>query len=115
MIEQLTIDGYKSIRHQLIPLKPMNVLAGLNSSGKSSVIQTLQILGRIAQRKEEILPEHCGDEDTLRNKNEKQMELTAIYGDEGENTICYSKRQEQHRVSPQADPSPDLRSVQKKR
>lgn len=96
MIEQLTIDGYKSIRHQLIPLKPMNVLAGLNSSGKSSVIQALRILGRIALRKEEILPEHCGDEDTLRNKNEKQMELIAKYGNEGEKTICYSNREEQH-------------------
>ena len=60
MIEQLTIDGYKSIRHQLIPLKALNVLAGLNSSGKSSVIQALRILGRVAQRKEDVLPEHCG-------------------------------------------------------
>lgn len=51
MIEQLTIDGYKSIRHQLIALKQMNVLAGLNSSGKSSVIQALRILGRVAQKR----------------------------------------------------------------
>lgn len=100
MIEQLTIDGYKSIRHQLIALKPMNVLAGLNSSGKSSVIQALRILGRVAQRKEEVLPEDCGNEDTLRNKNERTMELTAQYGNEGENTICYSKREEQHPVFP---------------
>ena len=77
MIEQLTIDGYKSIRHQMIALKPMNVLAGLNSSGKSSVIQALRILGRVAQRKEEVLPEDCGNEDTLRNKNERTMELRA--------------------------------------
>ena len=42
MIESLTIDGYKSIRHQLVPLKKLNVLAGLNSSGKSSVIQALE-------------------------------------------------------------------------
>ena len=47
MIELLTIDGYKSIRHQLVPLKKLNVLAGLNSSGKSSVIQALRILHSI--------------------------------------------------------------------
>jgi len=96
MIEQLTIDGYKSIRHQLIPLKALNVLAGLNSSGKSSVIQALRILGRVAQRKEEVLPEHCGDENTLRNKHEAVMELAATYGNEGGRQINYSKRESAH-------------------
>ena len=96
MIEQLTIEGFRSIRHQLIPLKALNVLAGLNSSGKSSVIQALCILGRVSQRKEDVLPEHCGDEDTLRNKHEAVMELTATYGEAGVNKICYSKRDERH-------------------
>ena len=91
MIEQLIIDGYKSIRHQLIPLKPLNVLAGLNSSGKSSVIQALRILGRVAERKEEVLPENCGDENTLRNKHEEKMELTAVFGEE---EVTYSNRVE---------------------
>lgn len=80
MIDLLTIDGYKSIRHQLIPLKKLNVLAGLNSSGKSSVIQSLRILGRVAELKEDVLPENCGDENTLRNKYEASMELVADYG-----------------------------------
>ena len=100
MIEQLIIDGYKSIRHQLIPLKQLNVLAGLNSSGKSSVIQALRILGRIAQRKEEVLPENCGDEDTLRNKYEARMELEATYGKNGERTVNYLKKEEQHQDFP---------------
>lgn len=89
MIELLTIDGYKSIRHQIMPLKKLNVLAGLNSSGKSSVIQVLRILGRVAERKEEILLENCGDECTLRNKHEVKMELTAQC-DGGE--VKYSER-----------------------
>lgn len=96
MIEQLTIDGYKSIRHQLIPLKKMNVLTGLNSSGKSSVLQTLCILGRVALRKEEIFPENCGDEDRLRNVHEKRMELAAAYGESGGNWIRYSERDKQY-------------------
>ncbi len=96
MIEQLTIDGYKSIRHQLIPLKKMNVLTGLNSSGKSSVLQALRILGRVALRKEEIFPENCGDEDRLRNVHEKRMELAAAYGESGENWIRYSEREIQY-------------------
>lgn len=93
MIEQLTIDGYKSIRHQLIALKQMNVLAGLNSSGKSSVIQALRILGSVAQKKEELFPESCGDEDRLRNVHEKRMELAASYGENGEKWMRYSERE----------------------
>ena len=94
MIEQLIIDGYKSIRHQLIPLKPLNVLAGLNSSGKSSVIQALRILGRVSQHKEEVLPEDCGDEGILRNKHEEQMEIAATYGEQGEKRISYTERKQ---------------------
>jgi predicted ATPase len=93
MIEQLAIDGYKSIRHQLIVLKQMNVLAGLNSSGKSSVIQALRILGRVAQKKEDLFPENCGDEDRLRNVHEERMELAASYGEDGEKWIRYSERE----------------------
>lgn len=89
MIEELTIDGYKSIRHQLIPMKPLNVLAGLNSSGKSSMIQALRILGRVADRKDDVLPENCGDENTLRNRHEAFMELSARFGDE---VVKYSDR-----------------------
>ena len=92
MIEQLVIDGFKSIRHELMVLKPLNVLSGLNSSGKSSVIQALRILGRVAQRREEIFPENCGDEDRLRNVHEQRMELAASYGDNGEKWLRYSER-----------------------
>lgn len=95
MIEQLVIDGYKSIRHQLIVFKQINVLSGLNSSGKSSVIQALRILGRVSQRKEDVLPEDCGDEDRLRNVHEERMELAASYGKKGEKWIRYSERESQ--------------------
>ncbi len=93
MIDVLIIDGYKSIRHKTIPLKKLNVLAGLNSSGKSSVIQALRILGRVAENKEDVLPENCGDEATLRNRHEAKMELTATFGDNGERKVQYTQRQ----------------------
>lgn len=92
MIDQLIIDGYKSIRHQLIPLKPLNVLAGLNSSGKSSVIQAVRILGRVAQHKDVVFPENCGGEDTLRNKHAMSLDIVAKYGEEGEKSISYRVR-----------------------
>jgi len=44
MLERLKIDGFKSIDSQEFSLKPITILTGINSSGKSTVIQSLLIL-----------------------------------------------------------------------
>ena len=44
MITELQIKNFKSHLHTVLPLKPLTVLAGLNGSGKSSVIQSLLLL-----------------------------------------------------------------------
>lgn len=44
MINQLIIKGFKSFVDNSINFNQLNVLVGLNSSGKSTVIQALQIL-----------------------------------------------------------------------
>lgn len=38
------VDGFKSLRNVSIDIKPLTVLIGLNSSGKSSILQLLQTL-----------------------------------------------------------------------
>lgn len=38
MINQLVIKGFKSFKEETIDLNQLNILTGLNSSGKSSVI-----------------------------------------------------------------------------
>jgi hypothetical protein len=44
-LEQVTVKGYKSIADELsIELRPLTILAGANSSGKSSVMQPLLLL-----------------------------------------------------------------------
>src|SRR4051794_39845495 len=44
-ITQLTVGGYKSLAHeQTIEIKPLTILAGANSSGKSSTMQPLLLL-----------------------------------------------------------------------
>ena len=50
MINQLVIKGFKSFKEETIDLNQLNILTGLNSSGKSSVIQSLQILSRYSKR-----------------------------------------------------------------
>lgn len=43
MIHSLNISGFKSIAHQEIEFSNLTLLAGLNNSGKSSVIQSLRM------------------------------------------------------------------------
>lgn len=100
MIEQIIIDGYKSIRHATISIQPLNLLTGLNSSGKSSLIQSIRILDRLARKKDPVLPEESGDEKDIRNIFEPSLEIKAIYGIEGEYTITYSHRSEDNSSFP---------------
>ena len=90
MIKQLIVNGYKSIRHAYIPMKQLNVLSGLNSSGKSSIIQCLRILDRVARRKDNVLLKELGGEKDVRNKLETLLDITAFYGESGERSIKYS-------------------------
>ena len=44
-LRSITVEGFKSIDHeQTIELRPLTILAGTNSSGKSSMIQPLLLL-----------------------------------------------------------------------
>ncbi|MFA3874513.1 DUF3696 domain-containing protein [Streptomyces sp. MMCC 100] len=44
MIDRLTLTNFKAFQHAEIPLGPLTLLTGLNSSGKSTVMQSLALL-----------------------------------------------------------------------
>ncbi|MFF3275204.1 DUF3696 domain-containing protein [Streptomyces chrestomyceticus] len=44
MIDRLTLHNFKAFRDTSLPLGPLTLLTGLNSSGKSSVLQALALL-----------------------------------------------------------------------
>ncbi|MEU2294954.1 DUF3696 domain-containing protein [Streptomyces bacillaris] len=44
MIDRLTLHNYKAFQHAELQLGPLTLLTGLNSSGKSSVLQSLGLL-----------------------------------------------------------------------
>ena len=44
MITTLAIEGYRSLRHLVLPLSPLNVITGPNGSGKSSLYRALRLL-----------------------------------------------------------------------
>lgn len=49
MLSALAIANYRSLRHVVVPLAPLNLITGPNGSGKSSVYRALQLLAAIAQ------------------------------------------------------------------
>lgn len=70
MITQLIITGFKSFVNDTIDFGGLTLLTGLNSSGKSSVIQALLILEKVARGEKNILLEGHGDFDELKNPYE---------------------------------------------
>lgn len=54
MIEKVKIEGFKSIKSQEFDFKGLTVLTGLNSTGKSSVIQSLLLLSHFNSSSSEL-------------------------------------------------------------
>lgn len=52
MLTRATIDGFKCLRHVEVPLYPLTVLIGKNDTGKTSFLEALHLLGRIAAHDE---------------------------------------------------------------
>jgi predicted ATPase len=48
LLDYISIDGFKSLKNVVIKNKPLQIPIGLNWSGKSSVLQFLQILQQTA-------------------------------------------------------------------
>lgn len=67
MINQLEITGFKSFVNETIEFQGLTLLTGLNSSGKSSVIQALLMLEKVSKGEKNILLEGHGDFDELKN------------------------------------------------
>lgn len=99
MIKKLAIRGFKSFLDETISISPLTVLTGLNSSGKSTVIQALRILGNVAQNVYNPLLEGHGTIDELQNTYTKEpFVIEAVHDtlDDTEATISYSATGKHH-------------------
>ncbi|OUD13934.1 AAA family ATPase [Thioflexithrix psekupsensis] len=76
MINHLELDGFKSFVLDNIEFGTLTLLTGLNSCGKSSVIQALLMLEKMAKQQEYLLDGH-GDIQELKNPYCQYMEVTA--------------------------------------
>lgn len=66
MIQELTIKGFKSFFDETLRIAPLTILTGLNSSGKSSVMQALRMIKQHFNGGDILLEGH-GTEEELRN------------------------------------------------
>lgn len=84
MVSSVELNAFKSFGHKTIELKGLNLFMGLNSSGKSSVIQALRMVSRAASGKiaDEVLLDGHGTLSELVNRNMKGEDflLSADYG-----------------------------------
>lgn len=89
MINQLELRGFKSYYDASLHLRPLTILTGLNSSGKSTCIQVLRILGRVASEEKNPLLPGYGSARELRNPNVEKWILNAF--SENAEKISYSE------------------------
>ena len=96
MITSLTIDGFKSIIFQNIPLAGLNILTGLNSCGKSSVIQAIRILGRYDYGEKDVFLSGHGSLSELKNEASKSIDLNSCIQINGEERIVNFQTEPQY-------------------
>ena len=72
MLESLTLTNFKAFAHQELRLAPFTLLTGLNSSGKSSVLQSLALL-RQSYESGDLAPVGGGESGLLLNEELVQL------------------------------------------
>jgi predicted ATPase len=78
MIYKISISNYKCIKHEVLPLKPLTIVTGLNSTGKSTFINSILLIEQCATGADIGLSSNY---DVIRSKylNEREVELQAFY------------------------------------
>lgn len=54
MIERVSIENFKSIKNESFDFRPFTILTGMNSSGKSSIIQTILLMSYYSTQNQEL-------------------------------------------------------------
>lgn len=91
MINSLVLKSFKSFDNHTFDFNRLNILLGLNSSGKSSVIQAIRMLSNVANGKkgEDVLLDGHGTLEELENNNSEKgsLGIELEYGDGNEDEV----------------------------
>lgn len=77
MITELRMKGFKSFIDNTIALSPLTVLMGINSSGKSSVIQAIRLLENVNEGRPLILDGHGSFDEMISSYTKGDLIITA--------------------------------------
>lgn len=98
MIQKVIISGLKNIKHEEMTLKPLTLLTGLNSTGKSSVLQAILLVNKATTKNGQIYLDHVlSSFPTLRNIYENAKEVS-ISLETNENYINYKLSEETEEI-----------------
>ncbi len=89
MIKTLKIKSFKSFVDETIPLRPLTLLSGLNSSGKSSIIQSVRMFHQAANGQTPLL-EGLGTVSDIRSQHSSktsQIEIRCFFDADNEQTL----------------------------
>ncbi|NDV60254.1 DUF3696 domain-containing protein [Bacteroides sp. 519] len=77
MIQNIEIEGLKSIEQQELTIKPLTILTGLNSTGKSTVLQAILLVSKHITKNRTVFDAHniLSSFQTLRNIYKRSKEI----------------------------------------
>jgi predicted ATPase len=94
MINNITLKAFKSFLYRELDFENLTILTGLNSSGKSTIIQSLLILDKAFKNEKNLLLDGHGTESDLRNKNSRESIQLNIEIDNIEYSIEFPNNKE---------------------
>ena len=103
MITSLALKGFKSYVDYSFDMKPLTILTGLNSSGKSSVIQAIRILENIAGRKygdAHVWNLGLGSDTELINPNCNHFQISACLNHQADSYFIYDSNGMENEIIP---------------
>lgn len=86
MLKRVELCGFKSFCEETIEVNQLTVLTGLNSSGKSSVIQAIRMADRLCHKHSSLLPGY-GDFGELKNKQWSDALRIKVSDDKGKTYV----------------------------
>lgn len=90
MLTYIDIKDFKSIHEEKLELRPLTILTGTNSSGKSSVIQAIMLVikysNTINRYSMEEITRYLNDFSAIRNKKNNAKEIHLKLGID--NQLC---------------------------
>lgn len=119
MIERLSIDGYKCLREISVPTGGLNVLAGPNASGKSSILQALLLLRQSADKDGNVEGLHLSGplyeagtaQDALHPASEYQLKLALQVDGNNTDFSFHHDREDKDRASRRVLPAETSRRL----